>query len=407
YKNNYYKNNIKMDLSKNNSSIRRAIKYIEWTRLFVYFVFVILNSDESNYLSQKIPFYGSLIYLSIMGILSFIFPINGSNLQKKIYVYLEIFLTVFLKSLGSDLEILLYLVLVKSCFLLSRKQVICIVIMSGILWNIALFVSAPSLIEFRLNNISQFINKLNDTNRIIAVAMISETVVYLAASTFVVLLSFVIISEQKSRQKAEFLSQKVETLAANLERTRIAREIHDSLGHYLTSLDVQLELAQRLYQQDIVQAAESVDIAKDLASECLSQVRRSVQTMRQSNFNLNEALKLLIETTQKNQNFSIQANLNLPILPVQTSHQIYCIIQEGLTNIQKHANASLITLTGKQQENGILVELIDNGQGFDIALHNTGFGLRGMHERANILGADLKVYSTIGEGTKIQIWVLV
>ncbi|MBF2014674.1 MAG: hypothetical protein IGS23_05580 [Rivularia sp. T60_A2020_040] len=61
------------------------------------------------------------------------------------------------------------------------------------------------------------------------------------------LFSFVVIAEQKSRQKAEALTQQVEILAASLERSRIAGEIHDSLGHSLTTLDIQLQLAQRLY----------------------------------------------------------------------------------------------------------------------------------------------------------------
>jgi len=212
----------------------------------------------------------------------------------------------------------------------------------------------------------------------------------------------VIIAEQKSRQKAEVLTQQVETLAATLERTRIAREIHDSLGHSLTTLDVQLELAQKLYQRDPIQAAKSLDIAKDLTNQCLSEVRRSVQTMRQTNFNLNEALSTLVEQVGRNQAFVIQLDVKLPQLPVQTSHQLYCIVQEGLTNIQKHASATVVSLKGYQTSNAIILKLTDNGQGFEVSAPHTGFGLRGMQERVHILGGELKIKSSLDEGTQIQ-----
>ena len=102
------------------------------------------------------------------------------------------------------------------------------------------------------------------------------------------LLSFAVIAERKSRQKAEFLAKEVEALAATLERTRIARDIHDSLGHTLTTLDIQLEVAQTLRQRAPEQALQALDTAKLLASQCLADVRRAVQTMRQTNFNLNQ-----------------------------------------------------------------------------------------------------------------------
>lgn len=394
-----------MNLVKTPDSIRRTVRYIEWTVIVVYFLLFLLNRRDGSYHSQTIPTYVSLAYLTFSFFLSFFFPINRHIWQRYLYIFLEITSIMLARVFGIDFEILLYLVLVKSCFLLNRKQVIILAITSGIFWNIALVASLPTLLEFTRKNLPQRIDELYNTNYIATRSLINNSGSYLAASTFVILFSFVILAEQKSRQKAEELTKQVESLAANLERNRIAREIHDSLGHSLTTLDVQLELAQRLYQRDPIKAAKSLDIAKELTSQCLSEVRRSVQTMRHSNFNLNEALMTLAQKVERNQSFVIQVNVKLPQLPVQTSHQLYCIVQEGLTNIQKHADANLVTLYGRKNNEGILLELTDDGLGFDVDAHHKGFGLRGMQERVSILGGELTITSNSYRGTQIQVWI--
>ena len=394
-----------MNLVKTPDSIRRTIRYIEWTIIVVYFLLFLLNRRDNTYLSQTIPTYAYLIYLAFCSFLSLFFPVNRPIWQRYIYISLEIISIMLARTLGISFQILLYLALVKSCFLLNRKNVIIVAIISGICWNIALIWSLPTVLEFTRNNLFQSIDELYDTNSLVIRSVINNTGAYLAASTFVILFSFVILAEQKSRQKAEELTKRVEHLAANLERNRIAREIHDSLGHYLTTLDVQLELAQRLYDRDPIKAVKSLDIAKELSSQSLNEVRRSVQTMRESHFNLNEALNTLAQKVERNQSFVIRLNVKLPQLPVQTSHQLYCIIQEGLTNIQKHANAKLVTLYGRKNPDGILLELIDDGRGFDTGAHHTGFGLRGMQERVSILGGELTINSDLDRGTQIQVWI--
>lgn len=384
------------------SSIRRTLQYVEWTLLVVYFFLIIVNRPKDVYASQLIPTYVIFVSLSVSTLLSFLLPMNRPIWQRRAYILLEILPIMSARAVNWRLDMLLYLVLTKGCFLLKRQEIVITAIATGILWNIVRLCTLPSIIEFERAHITERIARLYDVNSTISRNIINDTSSYLAASTFVILFAFVIIAEQKSRQKAEVLTQQVETLAATLERTRIAREIHDSLGHSLTTLDVQLELAQKLYQRDPIQAAKSLDIAKDLTNQCLSEVRRSVQTMRQTNFNLNEALSTLVEQVGRNQAFVIQLDVKLPQLPVQTSHQLYCIVQEGLTNIQKHASATVVSLKGYQTSNAIILKLTDNGQGFEVSAPHTGFGLRGMQERVHILGGELKIKSSLDEGTQIQ-----
>jgi len=387
------------------SSIRRTILYLEWLLLIVYLLLFILNRSETSYSYLPIPTYVAFAHLIVLAGLSFIFPINRPPGYKQLYIGLEILTIMIARAVGIGFDLVLYLVIAKSCFLLKRKDVIILTIISGILWNFLLALSIPQILEFNRRNITQIVAELNNTNLIISRVVINDIGGYIAASIFVLLFSFVVIAEQKSRQKAEALTQQVETLAASLERSRIAREIHDSLGHSLTTLDIQLELAQRLYEKDPNQAVNSLNIAKKLSTECLAKVRHSVQSIRQNNFNLNQALEILVEQVGRNQSFVIDLDSKLPPLPNQTSHQLYCIVQEALTNIQKHASAKTVNIKAYQNTQGIILEIIDDGQGFEVTTHHRGFGLRGMQERVQILGGELEIKSTFDQGTHIQVWI--
>lgn len=230
-------------------------------------------------------------------------------------------------------------------------------------------------------------------------------VTYFAILAFVVHLSLVVIAEQKSRHRAEALTQQVETLAATLERTRIARDIHDSLGHLLTDLNARLAVAQALRDRDPSEASQAVDMAKLLASQSITEVKRSLQIIRRSDFNLSQALTTLMEQLRYNQNLKVQWNINLPLLPLQTSHHIYCIVKEGLINIQKHSHASEAHLQSQFTAQELCLELEDNGQGFDLTSAQDGFGLKGMAERVQLLSGKLTINSTLGVGTQIQITI--
>ena len=390
---------------KASSSIRRTVSYVEWLILIVYFGLFLLNRSETNYSSLPIPTYLRFAQLIILTGLSFIFPINRPIWQRRAYIYLETLAIMIPASLGIYFEIALYFVLLKSCFLLKRKEVIFTTIVFGITWIFTKFLSIPRLLEFSRANLTQIVTELDNTNLIIRRVVIDNVADYLTISVFVLLFSFVVIAEQKSRQKAEGLTQQIETLAANLERGRIAREIHDSLGHSLTTLDIQLELAQRLYEKDPNRAINSLNIAKELSSECLTKVRNSVQSIRQTNFNFNQVLATLVEQVGQNQSFKIHLDSQLPQLPSQTSHQLYCIVQEAVNNIQKHAFAKVVNIKGYQNTQGIILEIIDDGKGFEVDAHHTGFGLRGMQERVQILGGEIEIKSTLDEGTQIRVWI--
>lgn len=212
-----------------------------------------------------------------------------------------------------------------------------------------------------------------------------------------------IVSEEKNRQRVEELSQQVETLAATLERTRIAREIHDSLGHTLTDLNTQLEVAQKLRTHNLEQSFQAVDTAKMLAGQCVEDVSQALHQMHQSNFDLQSALTSLMEQVRQNPALQVKWEVNLPQQSLYKDYQIYCIVKEGIMNVQKHASATQVSFCGNLTNASILLEIKDNGIGFDLEKNPTGFGLQGMMERVQLLGGNIYIKTALKEGTQIQV----
>ncbi|WP_332997108.1 sensor histidine kinase [Scytonema sp. PRP1] len=376
-------------------SFRSNLRYSEWVMIVGVSLAFLLDGSFQASIATSLQVVFCLVGYAL---LSLVFPINRPLWQRQVYVLAGIILAIFIRLTGIGIELFLYLYIAKSCFLLNRKNLILTVTLT-LLLNLLTFVwalpksaqmSAALCVELgERNQIQQLIWLLSDN---------------LVVTVFIIAFSFMVIAEQKSRKRAEALAEQVETLAATLERTRIARDIHDSLGHSLTNLNSRLTVAQKkLQQHDINAVCEAVDTAKFLASQCIEDVNHSLKTMRQSDFNLNQALTNLVEQLRYNQALSVQWEINLPKLPLQTSHHIYYIVKEGLINIQKYGHASAVRFRGLSTPEGILIELADDGQGFDPKLPHLGLGLQGIEERVQLLRGELTINSTPGLGTQIQI----
>ncbi|MEL6166752.1 MAG: ATP-binding protein, partial [Cyanobacteria bacterium J06628_3] len=92
-----------------------------------------------------------------------------------------------------------------------------------------------------------------------------------------------------------------------------------------------------------------------------------------------------------------------PQLNLYKSYQIYCIVKEAMMNIQKHARASQVIFCGNSTSEGIVLDIKDNGIGFDSEQKRTGFGLQGMMERVQLLGGKIEVKTALNQGTQIQV----
>jgi signal transduction histidine kinase len=201
----------------------------------------------------------------------------------------------------------------------------------------------------------------------------------------------------------------VEELATTKERNRLARDIHDSLGHFLTIINVQLEKALLFRERDQQEADQAVRDAKRLASEALQEVRRSVGTLRvmEERFTFIPAITELVERVQSSQlELSFQMKGSDEGYSRQALLSLFRAAQEGLTNIQKYAAASSAQLEIEFGEAAATLCLTDNGRGFepgrlsDLPPGRQGsYGLQGVRERLELIGGSLQIRSSPGEGT--------
>lgn len=219
---------------------------------------------------------------------------------------------------------------------------------------------------------------------------------------------------EDSHRQLRIYANQVAALATTEERNRIARDIHDSLGHYLTVINIQLEKAIVYRDKDSLEADASVHHAKHLANEALADVRQSVGALRNTSeaFSLTSSLSDLIETIKRGSQFLI----NLQIkgdengFSKQSLLTLYRVVQEGLTNVQKHAQATQVSIQVELDEQEARLVIVDNGRGFNPAMieqtqMNNHYGLRGIRERLELVQGLLKLESSPNQGTSLFVTV--
>jgi signal transduction histidine kinase len=232
---------------------------------------------------------------------------------------------------------------------------------------------------------------------------------------FVVLTSQIRLNEQRAREKAERLSRdleaanrqlgeyasKAEELAVTQERNRLAREIHDNLGHYLTVVNVQIEAARLTLATDPRRALDALAKAQELARKGLAAVRESVSALRVSpveNRPLGEAVRELAEEARTG-GAAVGFTVTGGPRPVngKVALALYRAAQEGLTNVRKHAGASHVDVElDYSQPEKIRLAVRDDGAG--AADKRGGFGLVGIRERVQLLGGEVRVETQPGKG---------
>ena len=191
------------------------------------------------------------------------------------------------------------------------------------------------------------------------------------------------------------------------ERSRIAREIHDSVGHYLTAQSIQLENTALFISQDTAKASYHLQKARQLGKEALQNVRNAVATLRHNPLktrSLDSSLQQLITEFKRHNNIEIETNISLATsLSGEISLVLYRIIQEALTNISKHSQASLVRLKLKETAKIMQLTIDDNGVGFEPTANITGFGLQSMRERTEALNGNFRLVSKPQQGCHIKV----
>jgi signal transduction histidine kinase len=195
-----------------------------------------------------------------------------------------------------------------------------------------------------------------------------------------------------------------------LERRRVAVELHDELGQSLTAIKINLQLSQRLKDKALAAInLENIHIVED----ALQQVRRLATNLRPSmldDLGLAAALQWITEQSANRSGFSVTFHhvRSQPRLAADIETACFRIVQEALTNIARHAQAKQVEIALDRDDDQVTLRITDDGCGFNLdemrvrAVAGDSIGVLGMQERATLVGGELTIESAPGQGSTVQ-----
>jgi signal transduction histidine kinase len=379
----------------------RFLLYTEWVMLGSCGVLAVIEAWQT----QRVP----VVHLSILLTLLLL----GLTLPKvnPPHAYLYIAVQMGLILLGTSLGYLhilptLYLiVMIRSCFLLQPPGRLLVAGLSFIFFAIHQVQYLFTVMPLRLPAVRE---------QQIWMHQVAEFLMFGLSLFLVLQLVTTLIAERRTQEKLtrahnqlRQYSLQIEELAAVQERNRIAREIHDSLGHALTSLNVQLQTGLKLWKRNPEAAHAFLEQAQQLGTMAMQEVRQSVGTLRADERPeppLQEAIATLLQEFRQSTGIPIQSSIHLTtILPPEVNRTLYRLTQEALTNTCKHAEATEIRLDLKTELDQVYLAIADNGRGFSCHQITCGYGLQGMKERVAALHGNFHLQTSPGQGCQITI----
>ncbi len=217
-------------------------------------------------------------------------------------------------------------------------------------------------------------------------------------------------AEQASNRERELriLYEQVQELVSLQERQRLARELHDSVSQALYGIGLGAHTAREALESDPEQAVASIDYVLTLTEAGLAEMRALIFELRPESLEIEglvAALTKQVAVLHARYKLTVAADLGEePNLSMEMKHALYRIAQEAIHNIVKHAHASMVELRLTEQANEVILEVRDNGKGFDPASPFPGhLGLRSMRERTTKIGGTLSIKSIPGQGTCLEV----
>ncbi len=220
-------------------------------------------------------------------------------------------------------------------------------------------------------------------------------------------------SLQESEKRLRYLSSYVLDVQEN-ERKRVSQELHDGIGQYLSAVKYRVEdVIQRLDEKSVGSIKENLKEIIPIIQEGVGEVRKICSELRPLSLDaLGIAATISWLSREFRQNhphidFKREISVNENEIPDPLKTVIYRIIQEALSNVAKHSGATGVFLSLRRIGNRLVLEIKDNGQGFEpkkaysIVGFGRGLGLTSMKERANLSGGNLTINSRVGAGTNI------
>ena len=189
------------------------------------------------------------------------------------------------------------------------------------------------------------------------------------------------------------------------QRRHFARELHDGINQLMVSARLRLNLVEKKWGEDV--AREHLHKATEVINLAMQEVRRISHDLRPSlldDLGLEAALKSMLTDLAERSDLVVRADLQLPPqrLPDGIEITLYRIVQEALTNVEKHADARRVNLKVWHKPDMVGVELVDDGRGFTARKDPGGIGLMNMRERTELLGGQFSIQSRPEQGTTLR-----
>jgi two-component system sensor histidine kinase NreB len=213
-------------------------------------------------------------------------------------------------------------------------------------------------------------------------------------------------TSSRSRQQQRLRFREIEVQEE--ERRRLARDLHDEAGHRLTAAILKLDAVMQRHGQD-VELRESLEAARVLIRECadgLHEVAFNLRPCILADLGLYPAVRSLARRAQEAASLPVSVQLDgVPRrVPEEVELTAFRIVQEALTNALKYAQASIVTITIAFTGEALVIEISDDGVGFDLAYTGAArprLGLTGMRERAALVGGSVRLRTEPGRGTTV------
>jgi signal transduction histidine kinase len=404
--------------------------YLEWVLLGIAALTVfptpfpgrrprVLRPLAHGWGSEPLPLWVFLC-IGVLGLLGLRLSAQRSQTHKILFTALGFglsWLTVFLGGLGSNsFPALLLVVVVRACLLFPWNGRLVTATLAFLSFLLRLLLGIRRFLDPDLARPERMPRNLSPEQVQTAVfnLTLNSGLLFGLVLVFVLMMVSAILTERESRDRLSLANDRlrrysllIENQATLQERNRIAREIHDSVGHALTAQSIQLENVALWLVNNRIRAEDHLQKARDLGKEALQNVRQSVATLRQpvlQGKSFKDALQTLVQEFERTTEIQTTVHLQMAQqLPTDIAIALYRIVQEAMTNIAKHSQATQVTLRFNADLTQLELSIEDNGQGFDPAQNTTGFGLQSMRERTEALGGLFDLSSQPGHGCRLHL----
>ncbi|KAB8140769.1 hypothetical protein F8S13_22465 [Chloroflexia bacterium SDU3-3] len=216
-------------------------------------------------------------------------------------------------------------------------------------------------------------------------------------------------AETMNQQLRAFLMQ-AEELAIEQERVRVAREIHDGLGHHLNNIKIHSSVAHHAFDHDSAMARSALAMVKAEVTQAYRELRRAIDILVSEKPFLGTLEDLLAQPLRDCELNGVHAELRVSGIPRtladQTKHALYRIAQEALNNVRRHAHAANASIWIDYRDQMVQLLIEDDGVGLaPSAAQHIGHGLHNLHERALFVGGKTAIETAAGKGVRVMVEV--